>query len=85
MLFIKAQRRRKIAEGQVVTYNVKGRLLKYKKVNGKMEYVGVARGGSGWWGGNPDYLRCDNRSFFVYSHSYSHIGIRVALGGFGKW
>ena len=41
MLFIKAQRRR-IAEGQVVTYNIKGKLLKYKKVNGVMKYVGVA-------------------------------------------
>ncbi len=42
MLFVKAQKRRRIAEGQVVTYNIKGRLLKYKKVAGVMKYVGVA-------------------------------------------
>ncbi len=44
MLFIKAQRRRKIAEGQVVTYNVKGRLLKYKKVSGVMKYLLIVNG-----------------------------------------
>lgn len=43
MLLVKAQRKRqRIAEGQTVTYNISGRLLKYKKVGGVMKYAGVA-------------------------------------------
>ena len=41
MILVKAKRR-KISEGQTVTYNIRGKLLKYKKVGGVMKYVGVA-------------------------------------------
>jgi len=43
MLLIKAKtRRKKIAEGQTVTYKINNKLVKYKKVSGVMKYVGVA-------------------------------------------
>ena len=43
-VMIKAGKRRRsnIAEGETVTYNIRGKLLKYKKVGGVMKYVGVA-------------------------------------------
>lgn len=41
-MLILSKSRNKISEGQTVTYNVGGKLKKYKKVNGKMKYIGAA-------------------------------------------